>query len=240
MLGKRRLNSFVFSQPLQVIHAQDLDQRDFLRSNKKFDPNPIIKTSNARVREIWLIGTKPNFQKQTICEKFKLWKFILNFWCSLRIQSPLAKLYSTSVMEHHHFNQCIMILHNNVRKHNAWFLRYDQLYPLILFQIQGQQYSHKFVIKRIFHCHGDYWKMHTGNWSLIALIVSVSISITQLLLTYWCPSTKTLDKKKGKLPVLLISQTVQIIIDSTQRKIKNYWCMCSFIIFRVNRWRLFC
>lgn len=31
-----------------------------------------------------------------------------------RIQSPLAKLYTTSTMEHHHFNQCIIILHNNV------------------------------------------------------------------------------------------------------------------------------
>lgn len=30
----------------------------------------------------------------------------------IKIQSPLAKLYSTSIMEQHHFNQCIMILHN--------------------------------------------------------------------------------------------------------------------------------
>ncbi|RNA41546.1 dual 3 -5 -cyclic-AMP and -GMP phosphodiesterase 11-like isoform X4, partial [Brachionus plicatilis] len=32
----------------------------------------------------------------------------------IKIQSPLAKLYTTSTMEHHHFNQCIVILHNNV------------------------------------------------------------------------------------------------------------------------------
>ncbi|CAF0952498.1 unnamed protein product [Brachionus calyciflorus] len=32
----------------------------------------------------------------------------------IKIQSPLAKLYTTSTMEHHHFNQCIIILHNNM------------------------------------------------------------------------------------------------------------------------------
>lgn len=32
-----------------------------------------------------------------------------------RVESPLAKLYSTSTMEYHHFDQCIMILNGDVR-----------------------------------------------------------------------------------------------------------------------------
>lgn len=31
-----------------------------------------------------------------------------------RASSPLAQLYSTSTMEHHHFDQCIMILNSQV------------------------------------------------------------------------------------------------------------------------------
>lgn len=31
---------------------------------------------------------------------------------SLRASSPLAQLYSTSTMEHHHFDQCLMILNS--------------------------------------------------------------------------------------------------------------------------------
>lgn len=30
-----------------------------------------------------------------------------------RVESPLAQLYSTSTMEHHHFDQCIMILNSD-------------------------------------------------------------------------------------------------------------------------------
>lgn len=38
------------------------------------------------------------------------------FWCPFRVASPLAMLYSTSVLEHHHFDHCIMILNSEVRK----------------------------------------------------------------------------------------------------------------------------
>lgn len=34
---------------------------------------------------------------------------LINFF---RASSPLAQLYSTSTMEHHHFDQCIMILNS--------------------------------------------------------------------------------------------------------------------------------
>jgi len=33
---------------------------------------------------------------------------------SYRTMSPLAELYSTSTLEHHHFDQCIMILSTEV------------------------------------------------------------------------------------------------------------------------------
>ena len=33
--------------------------------------------------------------------------------------SPLAQLYSTSVMEHHHFDQCIMILNTKVSRDSS-------------------------------------------------------------------------------------------------------------------------
>lgn len=35
-----------------------------------------------------------------------------NFVYSYRASSPLAQLYSTSTMEHHHFDQCLMILNS--------------------------------------------------------------------------------------------------------------------------------
>ena len=41
-------------------------------------------------------------------------KSSLNFHVDFyfRIDSPLARLYSTSTMEHHHFDHCTMILHS--------------------------------------------------------------------------------------------------------------------------------
>ena len=36
----------------------------------------------------------------------------VNFVFFFRIDSPLARLYSTSTMEHHHFDHCLMILHS--------------------------------------------------------------------------------------------------------------------------------
>lgn len=34
------------------------------------------------------------------------------YWYNFRASSPLAQLYSTSTMEHHHFDQCLMILNS--------------------------------------------------------------------------------------------------------------------------------
>jgi hypothetical protein len=46
------------------------------------------------------------------------WYSSRNWQCagrvSCRASSPLAQLYSTSTMEHHHFDQCIMILNSQV------------------------------------------------------------------------------------------------------------------------------
>ena len=42
-------------------------------------------------------------------------------FASFRSASPLAQLYGTSVMEHHHFDHCIMILHSSVRSGNFMF-----------------------------------------------------------------------------------------------------------------------
>lgn len=36
----------------------------------------------------------------------------LSFFPPCRASSPLAQLYSTSTMEHHHFDQCLMILNS--------------------------------------------------------------------------------------------------------------------------------
>lgn len=41
-------------------------------------------------------------------------KAIFIFFLSFRTMSPLAELYSTSTLEHHHFDQCIMILSTEV------------------------------------------------------------------------------------------------------------------------------
>lgn len=50
----------------------------------------------------------------------------------IKIQSPLAKLYSTSTMEQHHYNQFIMILHSNVNN--------------ILINLNAQEYSNAMEI----------------------------------------------------------------------------------------------
>lgn len=36
----------------------------------------------------------------------------MNINCFCRTSSPLAQLYSTSTMEHHHFDQCLMIINS--------------------------------------------------------------------------------------------------------------------------------
>lgn len=36
----------------------------------------------------------------------------INLSSPFRASSPLAQLYSTSTMEHHHFDQCLMILNS--------------------------------------------------------------------------------------------------------------------------------
>lgn len=49
-------------------------------------------------------------------------KYIVYYFLNayrFRIDSPLAQLYTTSTMEHHHFDHCIMILNgvgNNILK----------------------------------------------------------------------------------------------------------------------------
>ena len=38
----------------------------------------------------------------------------LNLWFVCRTDSPLAKLYTTSTLEHHHFNHAVIILSTEV------------------------------------------------------------------------------------------------------------------------------
>ena len=56
----------------------------------------------------------------SIENKFKR-KILAELSCRFyfRIDSPLARLYSTSTMEHHHFDHCTMILHSQAsfKKH---------------------------------------------------------------------------------------------------------------------------
>lgn len=39
----------------------------------------------------------------------------------IKTSSPLAQLYSTSTLEHHHFDQSLMILNSQVRNHRQIF-----------------------------------------------------------------------------------------------------------------------
>lgn len=41
-------------------------------------------------------------------------------FCVFRSATPLAQLYTTSTMEHHHFDQCIMILSGQVGLRNIF------------------------------------------------------------------------------------------------------------------------
>ncbi len=144
----------------------------------------------------------------------------------LRIQSPLAKLYSTSVMEQHHFNQCIMILHNNVSESNVCNLKHRFMFWT---SIQGKQYSYQLIIERIFDCNGDHWKVHFSDWSLIAFVVSGSSIFEQAK----CPKFLWVLKFKiGKSVYLRKKSKVQKGVDLRQLKKKN--CLCKLISARTN------
>lgn len=56
---------------------------------------PIIRSKLSEFFEWHLIG-----------------QFFILFFNLTRASSPLAQLYSTSTMEHHHFDQCLMILNS--------------------------------------------------------------------------------------------------------------------------------
>ena len=61
----------------------------------------------------------------------------------LRSASPLAQLYSTSTMEHHHFDQCIMILNSPVgppyakQESKPWKRRYTTWLPALTNTLRG-------------------------------------------------------------------------------------------------------
>ena len=54
-----------------------------------------------------------------------------------KVESPLAILYSTSTMEHHHFDQCVMILNSDgnnifqVSSSLSWYLEFSIYFPPI-------------------------------------------------------------------------------------------------------------
>ena len=53
-------------------------------------------------------------RKTVIDFKFEPCCKILTDFFLPRVGSPIARLYSTSTMEHHHFDQCVMILNSDV------------------------------------------------------------------------------------------------------------------------------
>lgn len=60
-------------------------------------------------------GTNNSFQIKLVLLKFEKLNAVLsdeNIFFLHRASSPLAQLYSTSTMEHHHFDQCLMILNS--------------------------------------------------------------------------------------------------------------------------------
>ncbi|KAI8042452.1 hypothetical protein M5D96_003765 [Drosophila gunungcola] len=55
----------------------------------------------------WLLSVKKNYRNVT----YHNWRHAFNV-AQMIASSPLAQLYSTSTMEHHHFDQCLMILNS--------------------------------------------------------------------------------------------------------------------------------
>lgn len=71
-----------------------------------------------------------------------------------KTESPLAILYSTSTMEHHHFDQCVMILNtdsNNIfqvggfsnYKKLCFIIKKKNLHPVWLKAVKSIEWSHK-------------------------------------------------------------------------------------------------
>lgn len=56
-------------------------------------------------------GTNNSFQIKWVWVRNDFW-ILFKFNFVPRASSPLAQLYSTSTMEHHHFDQCLMILNS--------------------------------------------------------------------------------------------------------------------------------
>jgi hypothetical protein len=71
----------------------------------------------------------------------------------IKTQSSLAKLYSTSTMEQHHFNQTIMILHNNTNNillnltPNEYSIAIDLIEKAILATDLSVHFTYDFVTR---------------------------------------------------------------------------------------------
>lgn len=106
-----------------------------------------------------------------------------------RTESPLAQLYSTSTMEHHHFDQCLMILNTKVAPHPviSLFSLTSCLRCLCLFisvftppptlHPSGQRDSHPSEWDRTQPCDADAGECYTGHWLSSVLQASVLWSI---------------------------------------------------------------
>lgn len=101
--------------------------------------------------QLWIVELQQIFQKNNAFICFIIWLLLIlvvdfNF-CELcinfylfysRVESPLAMLYSTSVMEHHHFDHCIMILNSEVN-----LIQYSQFYSLLVSEHGCLNITHK-------------------------------------------------------------------------------------------------
>ena len=125
------------------IHAATARSFRFQKTKKKLDEsgwkNEVVDNNGdasclntCHVCFVWqnnfcltLIFIRPIYVYLLLLEKQWLKKWVCGWlwWCHLlkwpscvcgRTMSPLAELYTTSTMEHHHFDQCIMILSTKV------------------------------------------------------------------------------------------------------------------------------
>lgn len=90
-----------------------------------------------------------------------------------RASSPLAQLYSTSTMEHHHFDQCIMILNSQVT------LIFLVGCVIVMFIIQYYIWNEKtFACRNSNHYFTILWK--TFHYpELISILFSLTLVIKQ-------------------------------------------------------------
>ena len=108
-----------------------------------------------------------------------------------KVESPLAILYSTSTMEHHHFDQCVMILNSDgnnifqVSSSLSWYLEFSIYFPSI-FEFFKSIFRKSFGFGNKMNLSNTYWLLNIFEFECNE--VKKSSSFSRAYLVTYLPS----------------------------------------------------